>query len=807
MMQRIKPRWRKVVRDLWLSKGRTLIVVLSIALGVFAVGVIAISEIVLSQDLTRAYLATNPAHATIYTIDSFGDGVVRAVGGMREVGTAEARRRVSLRFKTGPDSWRSAWFIALPDYNAIKIDRIAPETGAWPPPKQEVLIERAALGLSGAKVGDTITVKRADGKERQMRIAGLVHDLNAQMFVFDGVIYGFISPDTLEWLGAEQNYNELRLRVADPVCAADRACVQAVASKARDKIEASGRTVFFTLVPSPGQPPLYFLIQAIAIIMGTLGFLSLLLSGFLVINTIAALLTQQTRQIGMMKAIGARTGQIVSLYLLMVLVFGLLALLVAVPLGVVAAYGFSRYIAGFLNFDVTGFRLPPEVLALQGAVGLLVPLVAALYPVLAGARVTVREAISSYGLGRGRFGSGTVDRMLVALQNLALLRRYLSRPLLISLRNTFRRKTRLALTLATLILAGAIFVAVFSVRASLLGSLDNWLNYFQYDVGAQLDRGYRIERITAEALQVPGVARVESWGFYNGRRLRPDGTDSDNIIIFAPPANTSMVKPAVVEGRWLVPEDQNAVVVNTILFRDEPDLGLGDEIVLKLAGREKPFQIVGVVEGGSFISTIFINYPHFAKVTNNLGRGEWAFIVTEQHNAEYQQHVARALERHFERVGIGIELVAVVTEERAEAEAIFEVIVVLLLVMAVLLAVIGGLGLMGTMSINVLERTREIGVMRAIGAADRAVRRIFIIEGIIIGLLSWLAGAILAYPISKLLSDTVGEQFLSAPLDYTFSVTGVVTWLVVVVILAAVASFLPAWNASRLTVREVLAYE
>ena len=134
-------------------------------------------------------------------------------------------------------------------------------------------------------------------------------------------------------------------------------------------------------------------------------------------------------------------------------------------------------------------------------------------------------------------------------------------------------------------------------------------------------------------------------------------------------------------------------------------------------------------------------------------------------------------------------------------------IIVLLLIMAFLLAVIGGLGLMGTMSINVLERTREIGVMRAIGASNRSVRRIFVIEGIIIGIISWLIGAILAYPLSQVLSNLIGQQFLNSPLEFTFSFWGVFIWLVLVIILAAFSSFLPAWNASRITVREVLAYE
>jgi putative ABC transport system permease protein len=260
-------------------------------------------------------------------------------------------------------------------------------------------------------------------------------------------------------------------------------------------------------------------------------------------------------------------------------------------------------------------------------------------------------------------------------------------------------------------------------------------------------------------------------------------------------------------GRWLRPNDQNAVVVNTITFRDEPDLRLGSEMVLKIEGREEKFHVVGVATGGVMMPTIFVSYPDFARAAHKVGLAEFAVITTEQHNFDFQQKVARAMEQHYERIGLGVEIVEMVAQERAEAEAIFEVIVVLLMLMAVLLAVIGGLGLMGTMSINVLERTREIGVMRAVGASNAAVRQVFIIEGIIIGLLSWAVGTLLAYPISKLLSDAVGRQFLSTPLDYTFSISGVLIWLVVVILLSALASFLPAWNASRLTVREVLAYE
>jgi putative ABC transport system permease protein len=114
---------------------------------------------------------------------------------------------------------------------------------------------------------------------------------------------------------------------------------------------------------------------------------------------------------------------------------------------------------------------------------------------------------------------------------------------------------------------------------------------------------------------------------------------------------------------------------------------------------------------------------------------------------------------------------------------------------------------MGTMSINVLERTREIGVLRTIGAPNRGVAWVFIREGIAIGVLSWLLGAVLAFPLGEALSDAVGISVLGVSLAFSYSTAGVVLWLVLVVILSALASFLPARNASRLTVREVLAYE
>ena len=125
----------------------------------------------------------------------------------------------------------------------------------------------------------------------------------------------------------------------------------------------------------------------------------------------------------------------------------------------------------------------------------------------------------------------------------------------------------------------------------------------------------------------------------------------------------------------------------------------------------------------------------------------------------------------------------------------------------VLAGALGMMGLMGTMGMNVLERTREIGVMRSIGAVDREIMRTVIVEGVVIGGISWLIGAVLSFPITYLLSDIVSAAIFKSSIAVYFTYQGFAIWLLVVLALSAVASILPARNAARLTIREVLAYE
>ncbi|NJN65919.1 MAG: ABC transporter permease [Chloroflexaceae bacterium] len=799
----IGPRWKKVLRDLGGNKTRTILVVLSIAVGVFAVGVIATSRVMLSEGLDRSYQAINPASAMIMVSDpffgsggvGFGDELVEVVRGMDGVEEAEGRRKATVRLKVGPDEWRDLQLFAIPDYEDIRINKVSSEDGSWPPEDHELLIERSAMGLVGARVGDTLTIKTPNGKLREMPLAGISHDLSQLPSFLDGTIYGYTTFDTLEWLGEPRNYNELYIVVAEGKD--DKEHIQRIANQVKEKVERSGRPVYYMVVPEPGEHVLDYLIQAIVFLLGVLGILALFLSSFLVVTTISAILTQHVRQIGLLKAIGARRPQIMQMYLTLSLTFGILAMVVAVPLSAVAANGLSSFMAGLFNFDIDDFTLQPQVVMLQAAISLLVPVLAALYPVIVGTRISVREALDTEG-GPGSYGRGLFDRLIRKVRGV-------SRPLLLSLRNTFRRKGRLMLTLTTLTLSGTMFISVFCIRDSMFQTLEELMDVWQYDLWITLSRPYRIELIEHHSIGVPGVVDAQSTGFITSRRVRPDDTDSDVLMLFALQPGSKLMKPIVVEGRWLLPGDENGIVLTTAFVKDEEDIEVGSNITLNIAGNEQIWRVVGICQ--MLWPAGYVNYPHYSRVKGETGRANTVWVVTDRHDAQSQATIARRLEQHYEQQGIRVSSVTKMAEERAEAAMTFNIIVMMLAMMAVLLAVVGGLGLMGTMSINVLERTREIGVMRAIGASNGAVMNLVLVEGILIGMVSWLLSALIAVPLSKPLSASVGIALFQVPLSYAFSIDGLLIWLSVVVVLSAVASLLPAWNASRLTVRDVLAYE
>jgi len=797
-------RWRKALRDLWWEKTRTLLVILSIAVGLFTFGVILGTRNLITTELPARYMAVHPASATLYTAVPFDDGMVASAARFPGVGAADGRFAATVRYRDAAGEWRDLKLYALDDYEASEVDVVNPWRGAWPPPDRAILLERNSLRQTGLVLGDDLWLETARGDSRRLPIAGLTHDMNQAPAQVTGIPYGYVDVDTLEWLGFPRGYNELHLLVAERPL--DKSHIQTVAAGVADKLERDGHPVVWTHVPEPGRHFVQDFLPAIILIMSVMGALALLLSVLLAVNVIVAILLQQTRQIGVMKAVGGRRIQIAGIYLRMVLIFGAAAVVIAVPLSVLGAHAYSRFVAGQLNFDLDRVRLVPSVLVVEVAVGLLVPLAAALLPIAGGTRVTAREAMSEYGLEGQAGGTGRLERLLIRAQ----AHTPLSRPTRLALRNVFRRKGRLARTLLALMLAGAMFMTVWSVRGSLYRTLEETLAEQSADVQVQLTTPQRVGRLAGLTKGLPGVSGAEYWIVRTGVLLRPDGTEGDSVLVSGLPLDSRQYRPAITAGRWLARGDDHAVVVPRPLLDAEPELQLGGELRLRIGEEETAWTIVGVQRAFQppiAPAQVYVSDASLAQVAGQHDHADTLRLQTNDDAPETQAAALAAVEDRLAAAGIEVRSTRTGAEDRRVYGERFNLLTIILLVLAFLLGTVGGLGLMGTMSLNVLERRREIGVMRAIGASNAAVMRLVVVEGVAVGLMSWLGALVLAQPMSRMMAYAVGMAFLKRPLSFGFDWRAPLMWVGIVVAIAALSSLLPAWSAARLSVRETLAYE
>ncbi|TLM80178.1 MAG: FtsX-like permease family protein [Actinobacteria bacterium] len=800
----LAPRWIKVVRDLSSHRFRTALVVLSIAVGVFSVAVVMGAREVLLREFDTGYAWARAANATFNAERPFDQGLVRRVAARPEVADAEGRTLVPVRFRTldgegNPSSgWKTMRIQAVDDLRDTKVERVEVPEGTRIPGEGEILVEQSAKLTGDWEVGQSMELELPSGGSATLRVAGFAHDLNAVPSRFIGATTAFTTPENLELLEMPDGYNMLLVSFRGAGLTRERASEMAAA--VRDEVlEPAGITVARMAVPEPGSHFLGDIFKAVSLLLLALGVLSLLLSGFLVVNTVSAIMVQHVRQVGIMKAVGGSAGQVSRMYFTMVTVYGALAVLVGIPAGGWAGHRFTEFAAGLLNFRITSYTPPGWVIALEVGVGMLVPVLAALVPVLLGARRSVVSALNATGMAGVSFGHSLVDRALGLVRGLP-------RPIALSLRNTFLRKGRLALTLTTLGLASAVVMAVVSTRASLLRTVDDLDSWWRYDVEVAFPQPVEALGAARVAVEAGGITGVESWVEQGAALVREDGSENQDIEVSGVPAGTDFVTPRVVEGRWLSSADEQAVVVNTDVTSAEDGLGVGDTVRLKIGADEREWTVVGVVTGQMMGSKVFVERRYLEGILGRAGAADRLLVKTDRHTRDGQEEAAAALEERLEDAGYAVGSVRTQKGMRDNLNNQFGVLVAFLVIMAALLASVGVIGLSGTMSINVIESTREIGVMRSIGGSHAWIRRIFVTEGVTIGLLAWTIGAVLAWPMSRALVLML-QGAIGMPLSFAFSWEGVFGWLGIVLVVAAVASLVPAFRASRVSVRDAIAYE
>jgi len=800
----LSPRWRKLLGDLSESRQRTGAMVIALAISIFAVGTMLDSFSILTREIARNYQATNPASATL-ELAGVDDALVAEVRKFPGIADAEARATILSRVRVG-DDWARLLLFVINDFNDLRLNTFEREDGAWPPPRGTMLVERSSIKVLKANIGSTLLIKTPHGAPREVTLSGLVHDTSLAPGVQEQTVYGYITRETLGWLGEKPVLDELRIRAADHPL--DRTSIDTTARNLASRLQTMGRAVSQIQVPQPGQHPHQSQMTGVLFLFISFSLMALVLSAILVATLVSAMLARQIRELGVMKAIGATSRQIAAIYLVMVALLGIVATASAMPLALLATRIFSDAIANLLNFTIISYHVPFWALAMQLASGILVPLIMAAFPIMRGVRVTVREAINDYGLKTDTFGQNRVDSALARLQGLG-------RAYLLALRNMFRRRGRLILSLALLAVGGGMFMTALNVR-------DAWEVYIgriyadrHYDVQIKLNDPVPAATLRSALQNVQGVAKIETWGYSETTlaepgmvdivRSYPDGGHGSFVMVGAPP-ETTMVTFRLLAGRWLRPADSDAVVINQMVRRLIPGVKINDTISLSLGKRATTWRVAGIVEEIGFPAAAYVNETAYAKAAGMIGRAQMIRITSSAANQSERVGIIRAIERALMAAGISVREGLPLAVLRTAVVAHVSVLVKTLIAMAVLLGLIGVLGLASTMSMNVIERTRELGVMRAIGAAPGTIMRVIISEGVFIGGLSWIFAVMLSVPLSLLVGGIVGTLSFRVPLSLTISPFAMLLWLVVVLCISAAACAWPALRAARLTVREALAY-
>lgn len=782
-------RGRKVRADLLAGRGRSALVIVSLAIATLAVGGMHLASGTVDASFRSSFLAANPP-STMLRTGPMADEVVDAVRAHPLVGELDARRIVEVRASVAGSAGQPVELVAMPDLATSTVARIDPAAGTWPPGPGEVVVERASSSELGVATGDVIQLTHRDRDPVDVRVVGTAYDVYEIAPMLGGALRAYVSMDTMTALTGTDVLDALYLRAPHDPLTTERAAE--VAAAVRDDIlTPAGVPIAYAALHDPsehlGAHTLRFLVTAMQLLAG----LAIVIAVALVSNTVVAMLAQQRRQIGVMKAIGASSGQLTVQYLAHVLLLAATALVLAVPGGLLLGRALAGFLAGMANFDLVPGGVPWSMLGLQVFIAALVPVLVVLVVVRRAVRTTVHEILTDRGI------TSSVRRPRLRLP--------VGRPTALAYRNAVRNRPRLALTILTIGLCGGVVVGVLTTQASLGRLSDQIAGYLPRDLEVRLNQAVDVDEVRTVLDADHDVAAVEGWLTTQAFRIRPDGGENGNINLVGLPAVSAEIAPTLLDGRWLRAGDDHAVVVNTHLVDEEPDVRVGDDVVLDVEGYRRTWHVVG-------ISSTTLMGPGAYVAVEDLGMtierpGQATVLAVALDDGAAPAVVADRLDASLRAAGIDLGGVSTHAGLRADFEGMVGIATLLFLLVGAVLGVVAVVGVAGTMTLAVLEQTREVGVLRTLGASDRAVRRLLVTQGLAVAALGGVVGVVLSLPVAALLRRSLEVGLLEAALPAGFSWLGVAVWVPVALLIGAVGASRPARVAARMTVRDTLAYE
>lgn len=792
---------KKLVRDMWLTRSRALSMVVAIAVGLIAFNTLVGAYSVLTREITRNYLDSKPA-SLILEMDDVSEETLYWVEQRTDIEAATRRVQLKGRFSTkaNPEK-RRAFFFIVDDFQQMPVAKIFPESGAFPPKPGTVLMERSAVSVVGAGVGSKIFVDFPGVPTKQVEVSGLAHEPALAPANTEQAVYLYLSRADLARLGVSVPFSELRVTPKGPQ---DITSLERKARQLAIEIEATGLGEVTALrVPPPGKHPHQTQMTTVLTMFVLFAGLIVVLSSLLTASLLSTMMARQVREMGIMKTLGASSWQILLSYTLLVQTIALLAWILAFFPAEMGTRLFVRAITGLLNFDVVDESQSLSARLIQMGVALFVPLLVSLPALFRGSGVPVIKSLADYGVSGESFGKSRLERWAVRWESREGFFTY-------ALRTALRRRGRFVLSLALLATAGAIFLAAVNTARSWSVLTQDLYTSRHYDLEVGFSQPVDGQDLAKKLANTGEILQVESWltartTIAAGRqmpieRTYPDGAHGAFSLVAVPPGS-NMVSFNVAEGRLL---DQNAsgeVVLNQVVPSAER-VKVGDQISLSIEGTDRKLRVVGKVEEVGTGAVAYVSQPTFLELVPPDHR-ETSLRVQKSDTATLSAAVT-AINRILEGATAPVTHISPLAVFENAVAAHFEILVRSLLALAALTALVGTMGLTSALSANVAESTRELAVLRALGASGHQIRSLVTRESLFVSGVSFVLAAALGLGLSAIVGNIIGMMSFSLPLPFSPEGSAFAGLFVTLIFLGALASLLPAGRAARLTVSQAL---
>lgn len=797
---------RKAIADVTQRKTRTLMIILGISIAVLGLTAVNAANELFGQEFFNAVAPADAPDMT-FNVQSLPVSVATTIQQRPDVALLETRLQLFTHWHlsgnvppatieiNGYQNWQEQLYSFQ-----LKSGRL--------PGRGEIVMDARARFVQPIAIGDTVTVDDANSHAVALRVVGLAH---ADEYPSADTI-GYMNMDGWEQLSHLSNTSNNNPTGPDKTPPPSeqillRSRIQNVVS-----MEQSHREIARTLdqahvVPfasswsNPGdRDQIQLGITGLLTVVRVLAAIALVLVCLMILNTMTTLLAEQMKIIGTMKAIGGTRWRIIGSYLLSISIYGIIGTALGIGLGLWLCSQVTHVIAELGKIDLPPYQVSVWVIVTSLLVGLLTPVLAALFPLWLGTRITVHEAMNSYGVSNG--GSMKAGRRMNLI--------WLPQTVALGLHGVLRKPRLTLLTMLALTISATMFMAIQITSTSLTTTIQENNNIYHSDLSVYLsDNPVPAAQILPAVQALPDVTHIES---INSLRATLKG---HSIELVALQPDTHFYQPEVTTGRWLSPRDQNTLVVSDIIAQ-RLNLHTGEVITLTTEAQSVTMTIIGTVHelyhaaalgdnssqlGMAFTSLPFlnINLRHAPKdATTNLE------IQARDTSPEALLHLKDQVLRATTTAKL---YQAYIRYINTGSHGLTQVVIIYALfdTIACVVALVGLLSLSNTLAAAVLERRREIGILRSLGATDRQVGTVFWIQGLALALSAWTIGTLLGFPGGYAIVNVLA--YFLIPLDLTIDPSAILATLIFIVIVSFIASFGPSLSASRVRIQETLRYE